>query len=156
MSRAGTVSAMDHSDVGSWIAGPLPAGAGWRGQRLGLPESGSGALAPTGRRVLALGIDWLAALLVSRWLVGAPETALESFATLGIFGLEVAMLTWLAGASFGQRLLGLRVIGLERRLGLVATLLRTVLICLAVPPLVWDADGRGLHDRAVGSAVVRA
>lgn len=156
MIGAGTVSAMDRSDVGSWIAGPLPAGVGWRGQRLGLPESGSGALAPTGRRVIALGIDWLAALLVSRWLVGTPESALESFATLGIFGLEVALLTWLSEASFGQRLLSVRVIGLDRRLGLVAALLRTTLICLAIPALIWDADGRGMHDRAVGSAVVRA
>ncbi|MGO9653847.1 MAG: RDD family protein, partial [Mycobacterium sp.] len=31
------------------------------GERLGLPESGPGSLAPVGRRVAALTIDWLIA-----------------------------------------------------------------------------------------------
>ena len=35
-------------------------------------------------------------------------------------------------------------------------MLRTVLICLVIPPLVWDSDGRGLHDRAVNTVVVRS
>lgn len=147
---------MDRADVGSWIGGPLPEGAGYRGERLGLPESGSGSMAGTGRRVVALLIDWFAASLLARALVGTPATTLESFASLGIFGLEVALLTWLAGASFGQRLVGLRVVGRRRRLGLTGALLRTLLICLAIPPLIWDADGRGLHDRAVDTVVVRA
>ena len=33
--------------------------------------------------------------------------------------------------------------------------LRTLLLCLAVPALVWDRQYRGLHDKAVGSAVVQ-
>ena len=33
-------------------------------------------------------------------------------------------------------------------------LVRTVLLCLAVPPLIWDRDRRGLHDRAADTAVV--
>lgn len=147
---------MDRSDVGSWIGGPLPAGAGWRGQRLGLPESGPGSMASTGARVLALGIDWLASLLLSRWIVGDPQSALQSLATLGIFGAQVALLTWMSGASFGQRIVGIRVAGRRGRLGLAGCGLRTLLICLAIPPLIWDADGRGLHDRAVDSVVVRA
>lgn len=155
---------MDRRDVGSWIGGPLPEGAGYRGQRLGLPESGPGSLAGTGRRVVALFIDWLAALLVTQVLVSgsaAPlaelnDTPAESFLTLGIFALEVAVLTWLSGASFGQRLVGLRVAGRGRPLGFTAVAIRTLLICLAIPPLIWDADGRGLHDKAVDSVVVRA
>lgn len=135
---------------------PLPEEDPYRGQRLGLPESGPGSMATLGRRVVALFIDWIAALLISRALVGTPETTLESFATLGIFALEVTLLTWLWGASFGQRIVGIRVVGRGRRLGLVAALLRTVLICIVLPPLIWDADGRGLHDRAVDSVVIRA
>jgi uncharacterized RDD family membrane protein YckC len=88
--------------------------------------------------------------------VGTPESTLESFATLGIFALEVTILTWLWGSSFGQRIVGLRVVGRTRRLGLIAALLRTVLICVVLPPLIWDADGRGLHDRAVDSVVIRS
>jgi uncharacterized RDD family membrane protein YckC len=88
--------------------------------------------------------------------VGTPETTLESFATLGIFALEVTILTWLWGSSFGQRIVGVRVVGRTRRLGLIAALLRTILICIVLPPLIWDADGRGLHDRAVDSVVIRS
>jgi uncharacterized RDD family membrane protein YckC len=147
---------VDRADVGSSTAGPLPQDAAYRGQRLGLPEYGPGSMATLGRRVVALFIDWIAAMIISRALVGNPETTLESFATLGIFAVEVTVLTWLWGSSFGQRIVGLRVVGRTRRLGLIAALLRTVLICIVLPPLIWDADGRGLHDKAVDSVVVRA
>ena len=45
--------------------------------------------------------------------------------------------------------------GCRGRIGAARALFRTVLICLAVPPLIWDRDGRGLHDRAVLTAVVK-
>jgi hypothetical protein len=147
---------VDRADIGSSTAGPLPQDAAYRGQSLGLPESGPGSMATLGRRVVALFIDWIAAMIISRALLGTPETSLESFATLGIFAVEVTVLTWLWGSSFGQRIVGLRVVGRTRRLGLIAALLRTLLICIVLPPLIWDADGRGLHDRAVDSVVIRA
>ncbi|MGX1157392.1 hypothetical protein RKD39_004970 [Streptomyces albogriseolus] len=34
-------------------------------------------------------------------------------------------------------------------------LLRSVLLCLAIPALVWDRDGRGLHDRLARTVEVR-
>jgi hypothetical protein len=39
--------------------------------------------------------------------------------------------------------------------GLVAGLLRTVLLLLVVPPLVLDRDLRGLHDKAARTVVLR-
>ncbi|CAB4966214.1 unannotated protein [freshwater metagenome] len=75
---------------------------------------------------------------------------------LGVFGLEVAALTWLGGSSFGQRIARVGVTRVDgSRLGLGRSLVRTVLLCLAVPALIWDRDSRGLHDRAVGSVCVR-
>ena len=147
---------MDAADNGPATGGSFPEDVTYRGQRLGLPESGPGSMATFGRRVVALFIDWIAAMLISRALVGTPETTLESFATLGIFAVEVTILTWLWGSSFGQRLVGIRVVGRTRRLGFVAALLRTVLICIVIPPVITDADGRGLHDRAVDSVVIRS
>lgn len=143
-------------DTSASSGGSLPEEPAYRGQRLGLPETGSGSMATLGRRVVALFIDWVAAIIISRALVGTPETTLESFATLGIFALQVTALTWLLGSSFGQRLVGIRVVGRSRRLGFIAAALRTFLICIVIPPVIWDADGRGLHDRAVDSVVVRA
>jgi uncharacterized RDD family membrane protein YckC len=74
---------------------------------------------------------------------------------LAVFAVEVWLLTWLTAASFGQRFLGIVVVGLDgNRLGPGRAAVRTLLICLVVPPLLWDADSRGLHDRAVASVVV--
>jgi hypothetical protein len=43
-----------------------------------------------------------------------------------------------------------------RPLGVVRAALRTVLLLLLVPALIWDRDGRGLHDKAADSVVVVA
>ena len=40
-------------------------------------------------------------------------------------------------------------------MAVVAAVVRTVLLCLLVPALLVDADGRGLHDRLTQTAVVR-
>ena len=67
------------------------------------------------------------------------------------------MLTALAGGSIRQARTRLRVVRLDgsgRPLDLLRALLRVVLVCLVVPPLVYKPDGRGLHDLAVGSATV--
>jgi uncharacterized RDD family membrane protein YckC len=153
---------MERRDVGSWLTGDTsaadaPDGAPQhRGQRLGLPERGPGSMASTGLRVVALTIDWFACLVLARVLFGAPDSTLSSFGTLLVFFIEVTLLTWLTGASFGQRIVGLRVVGRSRRLGFTAAAIRTLLICVVIPPLIWDADGRGLHDKAVDAVVVRA
>lgn len=152
---------LTRADVGSWLQGPsavLPPTQDFRGQRLGLPEDGAGSLAGWGRRLLALLIDWIACLLLVRLFLPAIEygTVASSMTTMGFFLAELTLFTWVAGASFGQRVLGLAVVRLDGvRLGPFGAFLRSVLICLLVPPLVWDRDGRGLHDRWLGTAVVR-
>lgn len=118
-----------------------------------------GEVAGLGRRVAALALDWLVAIGASLLLFrGFAYGSLESsLATLLLFAGEVALLTWLIGASFGQRLLGLCVLRTDgSRLGLGRAVLRTLLICLVIPAVVMDSYGRGLHDRAVGSIVLRA
>ena len=109
--------------------------------------------------MLALCIDWLVASMVTRLaFLGLPYSS-NDFAlyTLVLFFLEVFTLTWLTGASFGQRLLGIRVVRISGgRISLGQVALRTLLICLVIPAVVYDSDGRGLHDRAVGSIVIRS
>ncbi len=131
----------------------------YRGERIGLPEQGRGSLAGFGRRLAALFVDWAAANLVTLLFThgspayGSPD---YSWLVLGVFAVEVWLLTWTTGSSFGQRLLGLRVVSLRGgRVGPGRALFRTVLICLAVPPLIVDSDGRGMHDRGGNTAVVR-
>jgi hypothetical protein len=40
-------------------------------------------------------------------------------------------------------------------IGPVRVVIRTVLLLLLVPAVIWDRDGRGLHDRLTETAVVR-
>jgi uncharacterized RDD family membrane protein YckC len=63
-----------------------------------------------------------------------------------------------AGRTLGMYLLGLRLVRTtpSEPVGIGRAALRTVLLFLLVPALVFDRDGRGLHDRFSDTAVVRA
>ena len=66
---------------------------------------------------------------------------------LRVFLPVALILVWLAGASFGQMLVRIRVHRLDGRpLTLFRALQRQLLVCLVIPPLVFRPDGRGLHD----------
>jgi uncharacterized RDD family membrane protein YckC len=123
----------------------------WAGKRLGLPETGSGSLAKMGRRVLALGIDWALALMVSRAFFGSDNTA-----TLTFFMLEQWLLVATLGNSFGHLIAGIKVRKLDGSyVGIVPALIRIGLILLVIPAVIWDTDNRGLHDKAAKTVLVR-
>lgn len=112
-----------------------------------------------GRRVLALIIDWFASILVVMAVIGAAgwsEDPYSGLYTMAVFLGESAVLTALAGGSFGQLATRLRVLRYDGRgqLNLLQSLIRSALICLVIPPLVFRPDGRGLHDMAAGSVTV--
>ena len=111
-----------------------------------------------GRRVVAFLLDWFASVLVA--LLAFPQFPYDSngsrLATLAVFVVEITVLTWLTGASFGQRLVRLRVVSIDGgRVPLWRVLVRTLLICLVIPAVVYDDDGRGVHDRLAHTRVVR-
>lgn len=123
----------------------------WAGKRLGLPETGPGSLAKMGRRVLALGIDWALALMVSRAFFGSDNTA-----TLTFFMLEQWLLVATIGNSFGHLIAGIKVRKLDGSyVGIVPALIRIGLILLVIPAVIWDTDNRGLHDKAAKTVLVR-
>ena len=123
----------------------------WAGKRLGLPESGSGSLAKTGRRIVALSIDWALALLVSKAFFGSDNTA-----TLTFFMLEQWLLVATLGNSFGHLIAGIKVRKLEGSyVGIGPALIRIGLILLVIPAVLWDTDNRGLHDKAAKTVLVR-
>lgn len=130
------------------------------GTRLGLPVAGSGSCASWGQRVGALAIDWAAGLLVISSFVGRDTFsgggATATFAPLVVFFVQASLLTMTLGGSFGQFIVRIGVIRVDgARVGPVRAVVRTFLICLAVPPLIFDRDRRGLHDLAVGTVVIR-
>ncbi len=136
-----------------------PGGTTYPGQRLGLPATGRGAIAGWPRRILALFVDWIASLLVAGFFVGPgvlSSDGAESWTTLLVFFVEVSLFTALVGASFGQLLAKVAVVRLDGRpVSLLAAMVRTLLICAVVPPVIYNRDQRGLHDLAVGSVTVR-
>ncbi|MCH0539148.1 RDD family protein [Streptomyces sp. MUM 203J] len=149
--------------IGSWLSGPraaaeeMGADFGYRGQRLGLPEEGPGSVAPLGRRFGALFIDWSLCMLIAYGLItrGEGGTSAGNWALLVLFVLSVLTVGTI-GSTPGKRLLGLRVISVDgERLGIGRVVLRSLLLCLALPALVWDRDGRGLHDRLARAVQVR-
>ncbi len=120
------------------------------GQRFGLPERGPGSVAPMGRRVLALLIDWLLCMLIAYWLTHSQ------FWTIAIFAVEEFILTATTGSTVGKRLLGIRVMRTNGGLvGFRWSAVRTAILLTVVPPLLTDRDLRGLHDRAADTIVVR-
>lgn len=148
---------MQRKDVASWLEGPGSLGSkdqteqAYAGQRLGRPATGRGSVAGFAPRIVAYLIDSAACALIAYGLLRDQQF------TLAVFAAEVLLLTWLAGGSAGQVAYGLRVVRLDGRpVGLARSVLRTALLLLLVPALVWDRDGRGLHDRAAGTVVVRS
>ncbi|MGH3522038.1 MAG: RDD family protein [Mycobacterium sp.] len=144
----------------SWLSGPGPAERGqYPGETLGLPEHGPRSLARMGRRLAALLIDWLVAygLAALAMTVGLFSMRLLSTAVLVIWLVLGAVAVRLFEFTPGQFALGLRVVSVDGRVhvGLGRAALRGAMIALVIPALFVDADGRGLQDRATGTAVVR-
>ena len=138
---------------------PPAESAPYAGQRLGLPVAGRGSAAGWGRRFLALLVDWIASVLVAAVVVGPrvlSSRGWEAWAPMMVFLVEATALTALAGGSFGQLVVRVAVVRSDRRpVSLLAALLRTAMVCLVVPPLIYDRDQRGLHDLATGTVAVR-
>ncbi|MER5376458.1 RDD family protein [Streptomyces sp. NPDC002132] len=148
--------------LGSWLSGPRAAmedaGAdfGYRGEQLGLPESGPGSIARPGRRLGALAVDWGLCLLIAYGLITDGYGQATSNWALLIFFVTGVLTVGTLGFTPGKRLFGLRVVALDTgTVNPLRALLRTALLCLALPPLIWDRDGRGLHDRLAKTVEVR-
>ena len=139
---------------------PTPAaGPAYPGQRLGLPAEGPRSVASWTRRLVALVIDWFASRLVAGLLVGGTVwtgNGAEQLWVFAVFIVEASVLTALLGGSFGQLVARVAVVHLDGRpVTVLEGLVRTVLICLVIPPLVFNADQRGLHDLAVKTITLR-
>ncbi|EME21655.1 hypothetical protein G419_07374 [Rhodococcus triatomae BKS 15-14] len=152
--------------TGSWLSGPTAAlpldddgKPKYRGERLGLPEAGPGSLVGSGRRIAALMLDWLMAGGVSILILGgdALDSRLSSVVLLVWFVVGVVTVT-LFSFTPGQYILGLQVARIDQPVGvgIVRALARQVLLVFMVPPLITDIEGRGMHDRATGTALVRS
>lgn len=136
----------------------------YQGRSLGLAPTGAGSAAPLLRRTAAFCVDWALCLLIAVGVFGMPWGEVQgayAFLPLGLLLAVNLLLVTTLGTTVGHRLLGIRVVSLDSP-GRAApppptrALARAALLCLFVPVLVMDADGRGLHDKAARTVVVRA
>ena len=80
----------------------------------------------------------------------------NSWATLAIFAVAQIVFLLTVNGSVGHLILGMRVVPLAGGyLGLWRPFARTALLCLVIPAVIWDRDQRGMHDRLVGTILVR-
>ncbi|MFP5072551.1 RDD family protein [Pseudonocardia nantongensis] len=148
--------------IESWLPGS-PTGrdhaSGHAGRRFGLPATGHYSVAAVGRRIGGVCLDWLLAYLLVLLVAGteAIGTADFSWWILGTWFVITTLTVAVLGSSPGHVALGMRVArtDMARHVGVPRALLRTAMIAVVIPVFFVDADGRGWHDRATTTIVVR-
>jgi len=123
----------------------------WPGKKFGLPQDGPRSTPTYLRRVAGLGIDWTLAVVLSVLFFDY-----NGWWTLALFVLLNVVGGLLLAGSPGHLLAGIRIAPIRGgALGLLAPLVRPLLIALVIPALIVDEDQRGVHDRLVGTILVR-
>jgi uncharacterized RDD family membrane protein YckC len=106
------------------------------------------------RRMAGVTIDWLACYLI----VSGFNVGFGSFSVLILFFLQMTVLTAFGGASFGHRLMGMKVVRFND--GGAPTplqaLIRSALICTVFLAITYDDNGRGIHERISGTYLINA
>ena len=150
--------------TGSWLSGPSAAAPedgteqSFPGERLGLPQDGPGALSGLGRRTAALLIDWVMSMGISALVISVTGIG-QSMSTITLlvwFVLGVGAVTIFSFMP-GQLIAGIQVarVDAHARVGFVRALVRTFFLIFVFPAIISDHDGRGMHDRATGTAMLR-
>jgi uncharacterized RDD family membrane protein YckC len=123
----------------------------WPGERLGLHREGHGSIARSGRRIAALLIDFAFCYVIYfAFFFDNP------FASSIIFFIEQVVLMITLGGGLGHLLLGMRVVRLDGSYaGWWRPIVRTLLLMLVIPAVIWNSDQRGLHDVFAGTVLVR-
>jgi uncharacterized RDD family membrane protein YckC len=108
-------------------------------------------------------IDYTAATIIATGFLGFNQFALPSeagltqFAPMLVFVLLQIIFIPVVGGSPGHRIVGMRLVRMDGGwIGVWRPIVRTLLLIVVIPAVIWDADQRGLHDKAVGTVLIRA
>jgi uncharacterized RDD family membrane protein YckC len=150
--------------TGTWLSGPGAAATpqDWPGERLGLPQAGPGSVASRGARLGALLLDLVIAALVTSLFVRVDVADPDVMRTFNYWSLLVWFVISVGAVGFfgftaGMAALGIRVVRLDgaAMVGPLRAIPRAALTAILIPAVIWDADTRGMHDKAVGTVVLR-
>jgi uncharacterized RDD family membrane protein YckC len=129
----------------------VPASPDWPGRRLGLPASGPRSIGRFGRRLGGITIDWALSVVVS-----IAFFHYDPIATLLVFAVTQVLFLLTLNGSVGHLIVGLRLVPVGGGyLGWWRPLVRTFLLAVLIPAVIWDKDQRGLHDIWSGTVLVR-
>jgi len=115
-----------------------------------------------GRRLLGITIDWLACYVISLGFFAGGGSFTDRvpgarIPTLLLLFAEYSLLVAFGGASFGHRLVGLKVIRFSD--GGAATPFQALIRCALLMPLItaitFDEDGRGINERFSNTVLIK-
>lgn len=111
------------------------------------------------RRFAALMLDWLSCYFIVTAISGGIGAAVPNrpFYVLGLFFIQIFMLSWLQGASLGHRVFGIRIIRYVDGgpINLRQAFIRSVLLVTVIFAITFDEEGRGLHERFSQTILIR-
>ena len=115
-----------------------------------------------GRRMLGISLDWLAAYAVTLGFFSGGGTLLERSRGFGgtvllVLAIEYLLLVSFGGASFGHRIVGLKVVRFSDG-GAVTplqALIRTLLMVVIITAITFDENGRGVNERLSNTVLIK-
>jgi len=117
-----------------------------------MPESGRGSVGRLGRRLAGIAIDWAIAVLLAVAFFSYNPVAVDVI----FVALQIVFIPTIGG-SVGHRIVGLRVARLAGGyVGIWRPIVRSLLLAIVIPAVVWDSDQRGFHDKIAGTILVRS
>ncbi|MTA85825.1 MAG: RDD family protein [Actinobacteria bacterium] len=115
-----------------------------------------------GRRMLGITIDWLAAYAVTLGFFAGSGSFLERSRNVGltvllVLTVEYLVLVALTGASFGHRIVGLKVVRFSDGgpVTILQALIRTLLLVTVVTAVTFDENGRAPNERLSNTVLVQ-
>jgi len=115
-----------------------------------------------GRRLMGITIDWLACYAISlgffagsgSFVDRVPEARVP---VLILFFTQYSISVALGGASFGHRLVGLKVVRFSdgQSPTLLQSLVRTLLLAPVVTAITFDDNGRGINERLSNTVLIK-
>ena len=115
-----------------------------------------------GRRLLGITIDWLSSYAIALGFFAGGGAFLERSGQVGpwpvlILGAQYLILVTFGGASFGHRLVGLKVVRFSDggSISPVQAFIRTILMLAVVTAITFDENGRGINERLSNSVLVK-
>ncbi len=113
-----------------------------------------------GRRFAALMVDWLACYFIVTAVSGGigVTSPNRSLYVLGLFFIQIFILSWLQGQTLGHRIFGIRIVRYldGGPISAKQAFIRCSLLITVIFAITFDEDGRGLHERLSQTVLTRA